>query len=509
MKAPHVLMIVDGFGLRDEKDGNAIAAAKTPFFDEVWSDYPHVGISASGEAVGLMPGLMGNSEVGHMNIGAGRVVVQDIDRINNAIADGSFFENPALLSAAETAVRRGSRLHLMGLVSDGGVHSSDHHYFALLEFCRRRGLTGDRVVFHAFLDGRDTPPRSAEKYLRAVEDKMAELGTGVLATVIGRYFAMDRDQRWDRVERAYDALVRGVAAEEVSSAEEAVSRAYEAGENDEFVQPRIIRGTPRIGRGDAVIAFNYRSDRMREITEAFVLPGFEGFDVEKNLDLAYVTMTQYKKGYPVPVAFAPVPLDMVFGELAEKKGLRQLRIAETEKYAHVTFFFNGGREEPFEGEDRIIVPSPKVATYDLQPEMSAPQVTEKVVDDLRHRRHDVVIMNFANPDMVGHTGFFDAAVAAVEAVDRGAMAIKETVLELGGSMLFTADHGNVEMMFDPATGQPHTAHTTNLVPLVAIDPSLKGRSLRSGGRLADVIPTFLEMIGVEQPPQMTGHSLLE
>ncbi|HGY92087.1 MAG TPA: 2,3-bisphosphoglycerate-independent phosphoglycerate mutase [Planctomycetes bacterium] len=509
MKAPHVLMIVDGFGLRDETEGNAIATARTPFFDEVWRDYPHVGISASGEAVGLMPGLMGNSEVGHMNIGAGRVVVQDIDRINNAIADGSFYENAAFNEAAEAALTRGTRLHLMGLVSDGGVHSSDQHYFALLELCRRRGLTGDRVVFHAFLDGRDTPPRSAEKYLAALEVKMAEAGTGVLATVVGRYYAMDRDKRWDRVKRAYDALVRGVAEEEVDSAKEALAHAYEAGENDEFVKPRILRGTPRIGKGDAVITFNYRSDRMRELTEAFVLPDFGGFEVEKGLNLTYVTMTRYKKGYPVPVAFAPVPLDMVFGELAEKVGLRQLRIAETEKYAHVTFFFNGGREEPFEGEDRIIVPSPKVATYDLQPEMSAPEVTEKVVDDLEHRRHDVIIMNFANPDMVGHTGFFDAAVKAVEAVDRGAMAIKEAVLSLGGSMLFTADHGNVEMMFDPATGQPHTAHTTNLVPLVAIDPALRGRTLRSGGRLADVIPTFLEMIGVDQPPQMTGHSLLE
>lgn len=508
MRRPHVLIVLDGFGINESEKGNAIKAASTPSFDRLFARYPNVPIDAHGTAVGLMPGLMGNSEVGHMNIGAGRVVAQDIDRINRAIADGSFFENPALLSAVERAKERGTRLHLMGLLSDGGVHSSDHHYFALLDLCARHGLTGDRVVFHALLDGRDTPPRSAEKYLRALEEKMAESGAGVIGTVVGRYWAMDRDNRWERVEKAYRALVDGDGAP-ATSALDALSSAYAADENDEFVEPRIVADAPRIGRGDSVLVFNFRADRVRQITEALMLvDGFDGFEA-RDLDLHYVTMTEYKQGYPVEVAFESISLELVFGELAERQGLKQLRIAETEKYAHVTFFFNGGKEEPFEGEDRILVPSPKVATYDLQPEMSAPEVTDHVLSALADGQHDVLIMNFANPDMVGHTGIFEKAVLAVESVDRAVGAISEATLDQGGSVLLTADHGNIEQMWDDATGQPHTAHTTNPVPLLLIGDRFVGKKLRPGGRLADVIPTFLDVLECERPEVMNGQSLLD
>ena len=505
LKTPHVLVVLDGFGDRDETDGNAIAAAHTPTFDRIRGRYPKTTILSHGESVGLMPGLMGNSEVGHMNIGGGRVVAQDIDRINQSIASGEFFANPALMNAIDAA-KRGGRLHLLGLVSDGGVHSSDHHYLSLLDMAAREGLRGDQVVVHAFLDGRDTPPRSAKKYLETLVAKMAETGVGVVGTIVGRYFAMDRDTRWDRVKLAYDALVRG-DGRPADDALSALAAAYAADENDEFVKPRIIADAPRIASGDGVIFFNYRSDRVRQLTEAFKLPDFDGFTADA-LDLTYATMTQYKKGYPVEVAFGPISLEIVFGELAEREGLRQLRIAETEKYAHVTFFFNGGREEPFRGEDRILVPSPKVATYDLQPEMNAPEVTSKVVGVIEDGVHDVIILNFANTDMVGHTGIFDAAVKAVEAVDRGVGGIMDAVLARGGAMMVTADHGNAEQMFDSSSGQAHTAHTINPVPLYLVDDRRRDARLRPGGRLCDVVPTLLDVMGIDRPDVMTGESLL-
>ncbi|MFT7617276.1 MAG: 2,3-bisphosphoglycerate-independent phosphoglycerate mutase [Planctomycetota bacterium] len=499
---------MDGFGLNDSKEGNAIAAAHTPNFDRFYARYPHTKIAASGTDVGLMPGLMGNSEVGHMNIGAGRVVAQDIDRINATISDRSFFELPAFMKVIETVKARGTNLHLVGLLSDGGVHSSDHHYFSLIELAAQQGLPPERCIFHAYLDGRDTPPRSSEKYIKELEDKMKSSGAGVIGTICGRYYGMDRDHRWERVKLAYDALVHGTG-EPAASALAGLESAYAAEQNDEFVLPRIIDGTARIGLGDGVISFNYRSDRVRQMTEAFMVPSFDGFEVEKNLDLAFATMTQYKEGYPVEIAFEKINLEMVFGELAEREGLKQLRIAETEKYAHVTFFFNGGIEKPFKGEDRILVPSPKVPTYDLQPEMSAPEITANALKVINDAQHDVIIMNLANPDMVGHTGDFDASVKAVEAVDRALGQISEAIVAKGGGILLTADHGNVEMMFDPSTGQAHTAHTTNPVPLILIDDRFRGSTLNpNGGRLADIIPTLLDIMEISQPGVMNGHTLL-
>ncbi len=509
LRTPHALIVLDGFGLNDLVDGNAIAAAHTPAFDRFFSRYPNTKIAASGTDVGLMPGLMGNSEVGHMNIGAGRVVAQDIDRINAAVNDKSFFENPAFMSVIAQVKERGTRLHLMGLLSDGGVHSSDFHYLALLDLAAQQGLKGDRCIFHAFLDGRDTPPRSAEQYLQQLEGKMAEAGAGRIGTICGRYYAMDRDTRWERVKIAYDALVEGVG-EPAPTALAGLAAAYAAEENDEFVLPRIIDNAPRIAPGDGVIVFNYRSDRVRQMTEALMVPSFDGFDVRHDLDLAFATMTQYKEGYPVEIAFAKVDLEMVFGELAEREGLKQLRIAETEKYAHVTFFFNGGKEQPFVGEDRILVPSPQVPTYDLQPEMSAPEITANALRVIADGQHDVMIMNFANPDMVGHTGDFDASVKAVEAVDRALGQIAEAMTAKGGGILLTADHGNVEMMFDKKTGQAHTAHTTNPVPLILIDERFRGCKLNpNGGRLADIIPTLLDVMKIAQPDVMNGNTLLE
>ncbi|MEZ4293295.1 MAG: 2,3-bisphosphoglycerate-independent phosphoglycerate mutase, partial [Myxococcota bacterium] len=508
MRTPYALIIFDGYGLRDEVDGNAVKAAHTPNLDRLFAGYPHTAISASGTDVGIEAGLMGNSEVGHMNLGGGRLVMQDIVRINADIASGAFFRNEALLSAVHAAKANGGRLHLMGLLSDGGVHSSDEHYRALLEMAGREGLVGDRVVFHAFLDGRDTPPRSAERYLKELQAAMDETGVGVIGTICGRFFAMDRDQRWERVEIAYRALVAG-EGEPCEDALAGLAAAYAAGENDEFVKPRIVAGGGRVAKGDAVIVFNFRSDRVREITEAFMLPSQVGFEAEVDLGLTWVTMTEYKEGYPVAVAFPPTELTKVLGEVLADAGLRQLRIAETEKYAHVTFFFNGGREEPFPGEERILVPSPKVETYDQKPEMSAYEVTDRVVDAIENDRYDVVILNYANPDMVGHTGNFDAAVKAIEAVDVCFGRVVDAILAKGGGLLLTADHGNLEQMFDPETGQAHTAHTTRLVPLLLVDDHEKGRRLKSGGRLADVAPTLLELVGIEQPSVMNGHSLLE
>lgn len=507
MKTPHALIVLDGFGIAPGGPYNAIDCAATPAFDRLFARYPHTAIQAHGTAVGLMPGLMGNSEVGHMNIGAGRVVAQDIDRINTSIENGSFFQNAVLKDAIEKALESGRSLHLLGLVSDGGVHSADNHNVALLEFCARAGLTGDRVVQHVFTDGRDTAPRSADTYISNLERAMAKTGVGVIGTVVGRYYAMDRDKRWDRVQLAYDALVRGVG-EPADNALGAVADAWDAGQDDEFILPRIISNTRRISEGDSVIFFNFRADRARQLTEALALPGFDAMDVASDLNLNFCTLTRYKETYPVPHAFTPISLEMVFGELAESVGLKQLRVAETEKYAHVTFFFNGGREEPFKGEDRVLVPSPRVPTYDLQPEMSSPEITEAVLKGISDAQHDVYIMNFANPDMVGHTGKFDAAVSAVESVDLAVRQVTDAVLEKGGTVLLTADHGNIEQMFDPATGQPHTAHTINPVPLLLIGDRFRGKTLAEGGRLADVIPTLCEILEVGQPEAMTGLSLL-
>ncbi len=507
MRKPHALIVLDGFGIAPAGPHNAIDQAATPTFDRLFRKYPHTAIDAHGLAVGLMPGLMGNSEVGHMNIGAGRVVAQDIDRINTSIEDGSFFENAVLCAAVDHALAKGRRLHLLGLVSDGGVHSADNHNFALLELCRRRGLVGDRVVQHVFADGRDTPPRSADRYVGNVERVMAETGVGCIGTVVGRYYAMDRDSRWERVERAHAALVKGEGAG-AENAQAAIADAWRAGEDDEFILPRIITGSHRIEQGDSVVFFNFRADRARQLTEALVSTQFEGFSVQENLGLHFCSMTEYKDSYSFPCAFLPTSLEMVFGEMAEEAGLKQLRVAETEKYAHVTFFFNGGREEPFRGEDRILVPSPRIPTYDLQPEMSAPAITEAVLSGLKDARHDVYIMNFANPDMVGHTGKFDAAVSAVESVDYAVRQITDAVVEQGGTVLLTADHGNVEQMFDASTGQAHTAHTINPVPLIAIGEAMRGKKLREGGRLADVIPTLCDVLQVDLPEAMNGVSLL-
>jgi 2,3-bisphosphoglycerate-independent phosphoglycerate mutase len=510
VRRPFALIIFDGYGLREETEGNAVAAATTPNLDRFFAEYPHTAISASGTDVGIEAGLMGNSEVGHMNLGGGRLVMQDIMRINAAIEDGSFARNEAFHRAIAAAKETGGNLHLMGLLSDGGVHSSDEHLRALVELAKAEGLDEEQVVLHAFLDGRDTPPQSADGYLAQTEAMLDEVGCGRIGTIVGRYFAMDRDKRWDRVELAYRALTDAAAGESCPSAREGLAAAYAAGENDEFVKPRIVEGAPRVAKGDAVIVFNFRSDRVREITEAFILPSEVGFETAGDLGLTYVTMTQYKEGYPVSVAFPPTELRQVLGEVLADAGLRQLRIAETEKYAHVTFFFNGGREEPFPNEDRILVPSPDVATYDLQPEMSAPEVTDRVVDAIENDRYDVIVLNYANPDMVGHTGDFDAAVKAIEAVDTCFGRVAEAILAKGGGLLMTADHGNLEQMFDPETQQPHTAHTTRLVPLLLIDDQSKTRRLApAGGKLADVAPTLLELIGLPQPEVMDGRSLLQ
>jgi 2,3-bisphosphoglycerate-independent phosphoglycerate mutase len=503
-KTPHVLVICDGFGVRREIEDNAVRLARTPALDRIRLRYPSTEILSHGEAVGLMPGLMGNSEVGHMNIGGGRIVVQAIDRINKAVADRSFFQLPPVLAVLDRA--RTQRLHLLGLLSDGGVHSHEDHLVAILEAAAASGLRGDRVLIHAFTDGRDTPPSSALEYLRRLEAAIARHGVGAVATVSGRYYAMDRDHRWERVARAYDALVhgRGLAA---PSAAAAIGQAYARGETDEFIQPTVVGGLPRIAPRDAVFFFNFRADRARELSMALTGAGrFDAFPTVP-LDLLYATMTEYRADFPFPRAFGTIALDEVFGEMLEKLGMTQLRIAETEKYAHVTFFLNGGREEPFGGEERILVPSPKVATYDLVPEMSAATVTDRVIDAVSQTRHDAIVVNFANPDMVGHTGRLDAAIKAVECVDACIGRIMDAVVARGGSMIVTADHGNCEQMRDFVTGEPHTAHTTNPVPLHLVSERHRSVVLQTG-RLCDVVPTLLATMGVEKSRFMTGVNLM-
>ncbi|MBS6955940.1 MAG: 2,3-bisphosphoglycerate-independent phosphoglycerate mutase [Enterocloster asparagiformis] len=509
-KRPTVLMILDGYGLNKNCDHNAVCEAKTPVMDQLMSQCPFVEGQASGMFVGLPDGQMGNSEVGHLNMGAGRIVYQELTRITKSIQDGDFFEVPEFLTAVENCKKNGSALHLFGLVSDGGVHSHNTHIYGLLELAKRSGL--DKVYVHCFLDGRDTPPESGKDFVAQLETKMAEIGVGKVASVMGRYYAMDRDKRWDRVELAYNALTKG-QGNTAASATGGIQASYDDGKADEFVVPFVVveDGKPvaTIQDQDSVIFFNFRPDRAREITRAFCDDEFDGFAREKRLDLVYVCFTDYDEtiGNKL-VAFRKESITNTFGEFLAAHGKTQVRIAETEKYAHVTFFFNGGVEEPNQGEDRILVPSPKeVATYDLKPEMSAPQVCDKLVEAIKSDKYDVVIINFANPDMVGHTGVEDAAIKAIETVDACVGRAVEAIKEVDGVMFICADHGNAEQLVDYVTGDPFTAHTTNPVPFILVnaDPGVK---LREGGALCDIVPTLIELMGMEQPKEMTGKSLL-
>lgn len=505
MKKPLLLCILDGFGwVPNETYGNAITAAKTPNLDKLFANCPYTTIGASGMNVGLPDGQMGNSEVGHTNIGAGRIVYQELTRITKEIQDGGFFTNEALLGAVKNAADNGKALHLIGLLSNGGVHSHNEHLFALLELAKRNGLKD--VYVHAIMDGRDVPPDSGKGFIEELEAKMAEIGIGKIATVTGRYYAMDRDNRWDRVEKAYAAMVYGEGVH--GTASEVMANSYNEGVTDEFVVPAVTCEGGRVCAGDSVVFFNFRPDRAREITRTFVDDEFNGFERRNGrFPLHYVCFTQYDATMPnVDVAFRPQVLTNVMGEYLAKMGKTQLRIAETEKYAHVTFFFNGGVEAPFEGEDRALIASPKVATYDLQPEMSAYLVADECEKRIASDKYDVIILNFANCDMVGHTGVFDAAVKAVEAVDECAGRVINAVLEKGGAVLLTADHGNADRMYDGDPDHPFTAHTTNPVPFLVA--GVENAKLREGGVLADIAPTMLKILDLPQPEEMTGKSLL-
>ena len=501
--APVVLLILDGWGHREDPTDNALAQADLPNWRALVASSPHTLIHTEGHHVGLPDGQMGNSEVGHMNLGAGRIVYQDLTRIDAAIESGEFAANPALAGAC-AAAREGT-LHVMGLLSPGGVHSHETHLFALLRLAATLGVP--RVAVHAFLDGRDTPPRSAAPSLAALQALCDELGNARIASVSGRYFAMDRDKRWDRVEAAWKAMVEADSARRAATAADALEAAYARGENDEFVQPTVVGDGARFADGDAAIFMNFRADRARQLAAAFVQPGFDGFAARRPVLSRFVCLAEYDAKLPAEVAYPPDDLANTLGEVLAGHGLSQLRIAETEKYAHVTFFFSGGREALYPGEDRVLIPSPQVATYDLQPEMSCPELTDKLVAAIRGHAHDVVICNIANPDMVGHTGVMAAAIQAAEAVDTAIGRIVAAVEEAGGALLVTADHGNLEMMRDPATGQPHTAHTTGPVPLVYVGTRADAR-LREGGALRDVAPTLLDLLGIEVPAEMTGRSLL-
>ncbi|MES2821871.1 MAG: 2,3-bisphosphoglycerate-independent phosphoglycerate mutase [Pseudomonadota bacterium] len=502
---PLVLIILDGFGHSENPEHNAIHAARTPVYDRLLATQPHGLISGSGMDVGLPDGQMGNSEVGHMNLGAGRVVYQDFTRVTKAIRDGEFFDNPTVTQAVDQAVGAGKAVHILGLLSDGGVHSHQDHLVAMAELAARRGASN--IYLHAFLDGRDTPPKSAQASLDLLDAAFDRLGKGRIASLIGRYFAMDRDNRWDRVEQAYHLIVDGQGAFNAANASEGLQAAYARGESDEFVKATTLGQPVRVEDGDAVVFMNFRADRARELTRAFVEADFSEFPRTRQPRLAgFVTLTQYAASIPAPCAFAPASLDNVLGEYLAKHGKTQLRIAETEKYAHVTFFFSGGREDPFEGEERILIPSPNVATYDLQPEMNAPIVTDRIVEAIEQQRYDVIIVNYANGDMVGHTGVFEAAVKAVECLDACVGRIVQALDKVGGEALLTADHGNVEQMEDESTGQAHTAHTCEPVPFIYIGK--RQVALREGGVLADVAPTLLHLLGLEQPMEMTGRSIL-
>ncbi len=499
------IIIMDGFGLRDDKRGNAIAEAGTPYIDALMEKYPHTTIEASGKAVGLPAGQMGNSEVGHLNLGAGRVVYQDISLIDHAIETGEFFDNEAFKAATDNAKSHDSAVHLVGLTSDGGVHSHIEHLYALLRFCKREGVKN--VYVHCVTDGRDVPPDSAREYVRKLEEKAAEIGAGKVATVVGRYYYMDRDNRWERVKRGYDCVF-AAEGNRYTNADAGIAASYAAGVYDEFIEPVIVGDYNGVAENDSIIFYNFRSDRAREITRAAIYPDFDMFERAGGYKkTVYVGMTQYDATFTgLYTAFAPKKIVNTLGEYLGKLGKTQARVAETEKYAHVTFFFNGGVEAPNKGEERVLVPSPKVATYDLKPEMSAPEVTQKALDAVGNV--DVLIMNFANCDMVGHTGVFGAAVKAVKAVDEGVGKVVEKILSTGGTALICADHGNAELMsFDD--GAPCTSHTTNLVPFIVAGEKYKNAKLRDGGALCDVAPTLLQAMGVKQPDEMEGKSLIE
>ena len=503
-----MLMILDGFGDNKNTDGNAIKLAKTPNIDKLMKKYPNTDIFTSGLHVGLPEGQMGNSEVGHTNIGAGRIVYQELTRITKSIEDGDFFSNPEFIAAIENCKKHNSKLHILGLLSNGGVHSHNRHLYGLLEMAKRRDF--DNVYVHCFLDGRDTPPASAETYIAELQEKMKEKEVGKIATLSGRFYAMDRDKRWERVKKCYDALVNG-EGEKAGDAIKAIEDSYQKEVFDEFVEPTVIcngnEPVAKIEENDSVIFFNFRPDRARQITRALVDPNFDGFETKK-MNLYFVCFTSYDETMPnVHVAFKKQPLKNTFGEVVSEAGLKQLRIAETEKYAHVTFFFNGGEEKQYPGEDRILVPSPKVETYDMQPEMSAYEVTDKVCEALENDKYDVVILNFANTDMVGHTGSLPAAIKAVETVDECVGRIVKIIEEKKGNLLITADHGNAEQMIDYKTGEPHTAHTTNPVPIILVTDN-KEYKLKENGKLADLAPTMLDLMGINKPEEMTGESLL-
>ncbi|WP_336856140.1 2,3-bisphosphoglycerate-independent phosphoglycerate mutase [Pseudescherichia vulneris] len=507
-KKPMVLVILDGYGYREDQQDNAIFNAKTPVMDALWAKRPHTLVDASGLEVGLPDRQMGNSEVGHVNLGAGRIVYQDLTRLDVEIKERTFFSNPALAGAVDNAVAQGKAVHIMGLLSAGGVHSHEDHILAMVELAAARGA--EKIYLHAFLDGRDTPPRSAESSLKRFEEKFAELGKGRVATIIGRYYAMDRDNRWDRVEQAYDLMTQAKGEYQADTAVAALQAAYARDENDEFVKATVIRAAGQADSamqdGDALIFMNFRADRAREITRAFVNADFDGFARKKTIKLGeFVMLTEYAADIKATCAYPPASLANTFGEWMAKNDKTQLRISETEKYAHVTFFFNGGVEEPFSGEDRILINSPKVATYDLQPEMSSAELTEKLVAAIKSGKYDTIICNYPNGDMVGHTGVFEAAVTAVETLDKCIAEVADAVESAGGQLLITADHGNAEQMRDPATGQAHTAHTNLPVPLIYVG----GKSVKavSGGKLSDIAPTMLSLMGMEIPQEMTGKPL--
>ncbi len=501
-----MLMILDGFGINEEKEGNAIKLAKTPNIDKLMKTCPVTKIHTSGLDVGLPDGQMGNSEVGHTNIGAGRIVYQELTRITKSIEDGDFFSIPELVAAIDNCKKNNSNLHILGLLSDGGVHSHMRHLFALLELAKRKDF--ENVYIHCFLDGRDTPPASAENYILKLEEVIKEKGVGKIATISGRFYSMDRDKRWNRIKKAYDAMVFGTGIKATSSIS-AIEESYQKEIFDEFVEPTVIMSGDEpiatINNNDSVIFFNFRPDRAREITRTLVDKDFNEFETKK-LNLYYVCFTQYDETMPnVEIAFKPTKLINTYGEYVSKNGLRQLRIAETEKYAHVTFFFNGGEEKQYEGEDRILVPSPKVETYDMKPEMSAYEVTDKVLEAINSKKYDTIILNYANSDMVGHTGSLEAAIKAVEAVDECVGKVVEAVTKQDGVLIITADHGNSEQMIDYKTGEPHTAHTTNPVPLILVG---KDNIKLKEGKLADLAPTMLDIMNLPKPEEMTGESLI-
>ena len=504
-----MLMILDGFGINEQEEGNAVKLSNTPNLDLLMKKYPTTKIKPSGLAVGLPEGQMGNSEVGHTNIGAGRIVYQELTRITKSIEDGDFFSNEEFINAIENCKKHNSKLHILGLLSDGGVHSHNRHLYGLLEMAKRRDF--DNVYIHCFLDGRDTPPASAENYLLELEEKIKEKGVGKIASISGRFYSMDRDKRWERIKKAYDALVNGIGIKSANVIN-AIENSYQKEVFDEFVEPTVITSadgeTPvaTIDNNDSVIFFNFRPDRAREITRTIVDKEFKEFETKK-LTTYFVCFTSYDETMPnVHIAFKKEQIKNTLGEILSKKGLTQLRIAETEKYAHVTFFFNGGEEKQYKGEDRILIASPKVVTYDLQPEMSAYQVTEKVVEAILSEKYDCIVLNYANPDMVGHTGSLDAAIKAVEAVDKCVGDVVKAIDEKHGNLLITADHGNCEQMIDYTTGEPHTAHTTNPVPLAIV--GLPQNKKIKEGKLADLAPTMLEILGLEKPDEMTGESLV-